>query len=78
MNSDILKLLKFADDSSILTFLRTPTDEIIYKNYIIDFTNWCEEHNLLLNVLKTKELIIDFRVKKEPLLPVKIKDQDVD
>ena len=78
MNSDVLKLLKFADDSSILALLRTSHDETIYNNYIIEFTKWCEEHNLLLNVLKTKELIIDFRVKKEPLLPVKIKGQDVD
>ena len=78
MDNDILKLLKFADDSSILAFLRNSGDESVYRKYIVDFTEWCEEHNLLLNVLKTKELIIDFRVKKDPLLPVQIKDQDVD
>ena len=31
----------------------------------------------MLNVSKTKELIIDFRIKKDPLLPIQIKNQDV-
>ena len=76
-NTDVLKLLKFADDSSIQALIRNPQDEIMYRNYINDFTKWCEEHGLLLNISKTKELIIDFRLKKDPLLPIIIKDQAV-
>ena len=58
INTDILKLLKFADDSSIIALLRSPEDETVYTNYIHDFTKWCVDHNLLLNVSKTKELVI--------------------
>ena len=54
MNNEILKLLKFADDSSVLALLRSLADEIIYRNYIKDFTQWCDDHNLLLNIGKTK------------------------
>ena len=77
MNNDKLKLLKFADDSAIIALMRSQADEILYDNYVGEFTSWCENHNLLLNVSKTKELIIDFRIKKDPLLSIKIKDQDV-
>ena len=77
MNNDKLKLLKFADDSAIIALMRSQADEILYDNYVGEFTSWCENHNLLLNVSKTKELIIDFRIKKDPLLSIKIKGQDV-
>ena len=52
-------------------------DEIMYRNFICKFTNWCEEHGLLLNVSKPKELMIDFRIKKQPLLSITIKNQTV-
>ena len=78
INNEILKLLKFADDSSIQAFLRSIADEVLYRNYVTDFTKWCEDHNLLLNISKTKELIFDFRTKKEPLMPLEIKGQTVD
>ena len=73
MNNDILKLLKFADDSSILSMLRSDSDFMFYKNYINDFTKWCEDHNLLLNVKKRtcfrfqnfkKNLIVPIQIKK--------------
>ena len=39
-----------------------------------NFVTWCEDNFLLLNVSKTKELIIDFRRKIDvPLAPIKIK-----
>ena len=42
------------------------------------FTTWCEDHCLSLNVKKTKELVIDFRIKKNPLSPLVIKDQEIE
>ena len=56
IKNEILKLLKFADDSSIIALLRSPEDETVYTNYIHDFTKWCVDHNLLLNILKLKSL----------------------
>ena len=40
--------------------------------------NWCQDHNLLLNVKKTKELIFDFRKIKDPLLHVVINGETVE
>ena len=44
----------------------------------LNFTTWCDDHYLLLNVKKTKELLIDFRIKKDPLQPITIKNEVVD
>ena len=77
INTNATKLIKFADDSTIQGLIHNNNDED-YLSYINTFCDWCDEHYLLLNVKKTKELIIDFRVKKDPLLPVKIKDQCVE
>ena len=66
-NDDYVKLLKFADDSTIQGLI-TDSDEL-YRNYVDCFTNWCDQHFLLLNVNKTKEMIFDFRIKKYPILP---------
>ena len=40
--------------------------------------DWCDANNLELNVSKTKEVIVDFRKVKTPMLPLVIKDQAVE
>ena len=65
---DYVKLLKFADDSTIQGLI-TDSDEL-YRSYVDSFTDWCDQHFLLLNVKKTKEMIFDFRIKKDPILPL--------
>ena len=74
-NNDV-KLLKFADDSTILGLIRDNDNS--YRNYVDCFTNWCDQHFLLLNVKKTKEMIIDFRIKKDTILPLTIKNETVE
>ena len=54
INTTTLKLNKFADDSSLLALVRSQKDETIYRNYINEFTQWYEDHNLLLNISKNK------------------------
>ena len=66
-NDDDVKLLKFADDSTIQGLI-TDSD-VLYRNYVKSFTDWCDQHFLLLNVKKTKEMIFYFRIKKDPILP---------
>ncbi len=39
-------------------------DEFSYREEINHLAEWCTENNLLLNVSKTKELIVDFRKKE--------------
>ena len=72
------KLLKFADDSSILGLIDCDCDESNYRCNTSSSTTWCEDHCLSLNVKKTKELVIDFRIKKNPLSPLVIKDQEIE
>ena len=55
-------LYKFADDTSVVGLI-TKEDESSYRREITEMVRWCEENNLILNISKTKEMIIDFRKK---------------
>ena len=49
-----------------------------YKNEISRFVKWCDDHFLLLNVKKTKEVIFDFRHKDNVHSNISIKGQEVE
>jgi hypothetical protein len=70
-------LQKFSDDSAVVGCV-LDNDEKMYRDQISLFVTWCEENFLELNLSKTKEMIIDFRRKKEAVLPVTIKDQPIE
>ena len=70
------KMLKFADDTAIQGLMSTSDDS--YFTEIDNFVKWCKSNFLILNVLKTKEIIIDFRIMKDILPPVLINDQIVE
>lgn len=55
---------KFSDDTVLVGFLNQG-DDMAYRKEAQSFANWCDSNFLKLNVAKTKELIIDFRRKKE-------------
>ncbi len=55
--------MKFADNTTIVGLIMN-NDENSYREEISNLAEWCTENNLLLNVSKTKELIIDFRKNK--------------
>ncbi|KAK1784066.1 hypothetical protein P4O66_021738, partial [Electrophorus voltai] len=57
-------IVKFADDT-IVVGLISDNDERAYLEEIKHLENWCPENNLLLNVSKTKELIVDCSKKQE-------------
>ena len=63
--SDIVKIVKFADDTAILGLLNDScfTFEIFLKE-IDRFVSWCDNHSLQLNVSKTKDMIFDFRKRE--------------
>ena len=52
-------MVKFADDTT-LSGLILNGDDSIYRTQISSLVSWCETNNLILNVDKTKEMIIDF------------------
>ncbi|KAK1803680.1 hypothetical protein P4O66_021084 [Electrophorus voltai] len=50
--------VKFADDTAVMGLI-SDNDERAYLEEIKHLENWCQENNLLLNISKTKELIVD-------------------
>ena len=58
--------VKFAYDSVIVSLLNG--HDSTHGPVVKDFSEWCESSFLKINVLKTKELIIDFRKKPPPSL----------
>ncbi|KAK1786658.1 hypothetical protein P4O66_002978 [Electrophorus voltai] len=56
-------IVKFADDTIVMGLISD--DERAYLEEIKHLENWCQENNLLLNVSKTKELIVDCSKKQE-------------
>lgn len=55
-------IFKFADDTTVLVLI-TNNDETAYRKEVEHLATWCKEHNLVLNNKKTKEVIVDFRIK---------------
>ncbi|KAK1793671.1 hypothetical protein P4O66_012036 [Electrophorus voltai] len=57
-------IVKFADDTVVMG-LTSGNEERAYLEQIKHLENWCQENNLLLNVSKTKELMVDCSKKQE-------------
>ena len=69
-------LIKFSDDSTIQGLLCDSED--CYFEEVKCFVGWCEKSFLMLNVKKTKEMIIDFRLTKNPMRQLEINDESVE
>ena len=52
-------LIKFFDDIAVICFI-IEDDESNYRNEIDLLVKWCKNNNLILNIDRTKELIVDF------------------
>ncbi|KAK1804001.1 hypothetical protein P4O66_003762 [Electrophorus voltai] len=61
-NSTII--VKFADDTVFMGLISDNEDRA-YLEEIKHLENWCQENNLILNISKTKELIVDCSKKQE-------------
>lgn len=71
-------IIKYADDTVIVGLISNE-DEHDYMEQVGNFTQWCEDNFLNLNVKKTKELIIDFRTgPKKAIDPLVVHDETVD
>ena len=53
-------IIKFADDTTVVCLI-TNNDETAYGEEVIDLTVRCQENNLSLSMIKTKELSVDYR-----------------
>jgi hypothetical protein len=58
---------KFGDDTTVVGLI-TDNDETAYRVEVIDLAVWCQDNNISLNVIKTKEMIVDYR-KGGPSMP---------
>ncbi|KAK1795644.1 hypothetical protein P4O66_001135 [Electrophorus voltai] len=57
-------IVKFADGTVVMG-LTSDNDEMAYLEEIKYLENWCQGNNLLLNISKTKELIVDCSKQQE-------------
>ena len=56
-------IIKFANASTMVGLI-TDNDETAYREEVRDLAVWCQDNNLSLNVIKTKEMIVDYRKKR--------------
>jgi hypothetical protein len=55
---------KFANDTTVADLI-TDNDETAQRERVRDLTVWCKD-NLSINVIKTKEMIVDYWKKRMP------------
>lgn len=73
-------ILKYADDTAIVGFLNTVNtgNENSYITAVSRFVQQCDKDDLRLNVMKTKEMVIDFRKESADKVPLSIKGQEIE
>ncbi len=64
-------IVKFADDTMVIGLI-TDNDETAYRAEVSTLTQWCQENHLSLNIVKTKELVVDFRRQSREHTPITI------
>jgi hypothetical protein len=75
---DRCKLVKYADDTAIVCLINKREDNLFFNEEVNTFVQWCDNNHLLLNVKKTKEMVIDFGRTVTPFEDLVIKGNTVD
>ncbi len=70
-------IIKYADDTTILGLIKGE-DESSYRDLVHKIIVYGENNDLVLNIDKTKKLIMDFRRRAPPLQPLIIKGIEVE
>lgn len=52
--------MKFAGDTAVIRLISN-SNESAYRMKVDDLVEWCKGNDLLINVEKTKEIVVDFR-----------------
>ena len=58
-------IIKFADDTTVVGLIT----ETAYREEVRDLAVWCQDNNFSLNVIKTKEMIVDYRKRRTEHAP---------
>ena len=56
----------------MMVVLITDNDETAYREEVRDLVVWCQDNNFFLNVIKPKEMIVDYRKKRTEHAPILI------
>ena len=56
-------IIKFANDTTVVGLI-TDNNETVYREEVRDLTVWCKDNNFSLNVIKTKEMFVDYRKRR--------------
>jgi hypothetical protein len=64
-------IIKFADDTTVVGLI-TDNDETAYREEVRDLAVWCQDNKLSLNVIKTKEMIVDYKKRRTEYSPILI------
>jgi hypothetical protein len=64
-------IIKLANDITVVGLI-TNNDETAYREEVRDLAVWCQDNNLSLNVIKTKEMIVDYRKRRTEHAPLLI------
>ena len=70
-------IIKFSDDTTVVGLI-TDNDETAYREEVRDLAMWCQDNNLSLNVIKTKEMIVDYRKRRTEHAPILIDEAVVE
>jgi hypothetical protein len=63
--------INFADDTAVVGLI-TDNDETAYREEVRDLVVWCQDNNLSCNVMKTNEMIVDYRKRRTEHSPILI------
>lgn len=63
--------ITFSDDTTVVGLI-TDNNKTAYREKVRDLAVWCQDNNLSLNVIKTKEMIVDYRKKRTERTPILI------
>ena len=64
-------IIKFAGDTTVVGLIIN-NDETTYREEVRDLVVWYQDNNLSLNVIKTKEMIVDYRKRRTEHIPILI------
>ena len=67
--------IKFSDDTAVVDLTDS---EAHFENSVRDFSDWCKQNFLELNVGKTKEMVVDFKTDRTDVGALQINGQVVE
>ena len=71
------QIIKYADDTTVVGLIHR-NEESMYREEVKHLEGWCRENNLVLNAVKTKEMIIDFLRSQPEHAPLSISGHTVE